>query len=279
MCCTLGFDADDVLSALDGERGDGERADAQLHVEQCAACREVVRTRTLAKEAWRAALHADDAFTREASERRLVGSWPSARPRPVRPFVFGFATAALAAAAAILLVRAPAQTAWLERRAPAVLHVAPVEAAAPPSTAPEPHVVATKAPLPPAFFVTSRCTTCRIGTEPLPPGATIPPGAKLTVPSGAHVMLGFAFGEGLVDPEAGAEVEGPAVASTTSDGTLSVERGVAQVRAPHEVTVIVPGGRLVAKDASYKLEVTERGTVRVSVVSGTVTLHRTSPPS
>lgn len=278
--CTLSFEADDVFRALDGEEGDRERLDAELHLERCAACRAKVRARALAKATWRAALARDDAFARDPSERRLEARWPRPSARPVRTFALGFGAAAVAAA---VLLAAHRPSAWLARRESgalaAVATAIGAEARAMPVATPPPPAERRAASSSGPLVVASACASCRLAGAPLAPGEKLSPGEKLEIPSGGHVTIGFALDGDLVDPHSGADVEGPAVASTGTDGTLHVDRGSTRVRAGSqrdEVTVVFPGGRVVAMGASYTLVVDERGGVRIAVTSGKVQVVHTA---
>ncbi len=281
--CDLAFDASEIVETLAGEHGAREREAARIHAEQCAACRAVVRTRAVARATWKAAIAKDDMLTRAASERRLVSGLPPRRARvaPARSFALGVAFTSVVALAAIFARGGRGGSPWLskvEHGWPAFRVVSSASASAPvaPSSdaAPPARPVALTAR---RAVVASTCAGCRVAGAPVSAGMDVPPGERITVPGGARIVLGFAFGEGLVDPRAGAEVEGPAVASAATDGTLSVERGRADVRASHEVAVDVPGGRIVAEHATYTLRVDEHGRVRVTVTSGSVRLLQRSP--
>ncbi len=274
--CTLGYDADDILTRLDGEHGPAEEAHARLHAEDCAACRAIARTRTLARRAWVAETVRDEVLERERSERRLVMARPRASRSPVAGFALGIA---LASAGAALLPFFRGSAPWLEKPASraSAFHVAgglPGSAAT--SARAETDGDDRPRSAPRRAVLTTGCATCRVAGGTVRAGMDLPEGERITVPVGARLAVGFAIGAGLVDPRSGAELEGPAVARAAADGALAVEQGRAVVRATHEVVVYVPGGRLVANDAAYSLRVGAGG-VRVTVTSGSVRVLQGTP--
>lgn len=217
-----------------------------------------------AKLAWDAAKREDDEAVREASELRLTRMRPQPGIAPARAFALG-AAAALALVALLFAVGRPARSA-----APLVAGGASVASAAtePPGA---PAVTAPRASTAPAarraarVVATSACAECRIE-----PGAAID--TRIVVPGGARLTLGFALDDGLVDPTTGVDLTGPASASTSESGTLVIERGVVRVRTRAGSAVDVPGGHLTSDDAVYAVRVDERGTARVEVERGIVSV-------
>ncbi len=213
-----------------------------------------------ARSAWNAAKRDDEENVREASELRLVRAWPPARVAPARAFAFGGAAAFALAALLFFVLRPPAAV-----QVPVVAATAPATVAPIASTPATPSLPAT-APRRIAHVVaSSACAECKVE-----PGAPID--ARVVVPAGARLTLGFAFDDGLVDPSTGADLVGPAAASAGSDATLMIERGTVRLRAVRDSVVEVPGGRLSAIDATYTLHVDERGVARIDVERGRVSV-------
>lgn len=219
-----------------------------------------------ARSAWDAAKRDDDENMREASELRLARAWPKPRIAPARAFAFG-AAAAFAVAAVLFLVfdrRRPPEA------APAASVVPAVSSPALPSPSAAPSIAEPPAPRKPARVVaTAACKECRLEA-----GAVV--SERIVVPAGAHLSLGFAFDDGLVDPSSGVDLVGPAAASATAnaDAVVTIERGVVRVRAPRNVVVMVPGGRLSASNAVYTVRIDDRGVARIDVEKGRVAVTK-----
>ena len=94
------------------------------------------------------------------------------------------------------------------------------------------------------------------------------------MPSGARVTLGFAVHGGLVSAARGADLDGPAVARA-HDGAIAIDEGLARFRGLDHVTVLVPGGSIVATGATFTVRVDARGLARVAVEAGAVSIERT----
>ena len=222
-----------------------------------------------ARSAWNAAKRDDDAHMREASELRLARAWPAPRMAPARAFTFG-AAAAFAFAAILFFVfgrsRAP------EASAPAA-NVAPPPAATStavtPASANAPVAIETPAMDRKVAHVvaTTGCKECRVEA-----GAVVD--ERVVVPAGSKLTLGFAFDDGLVDPTSGVDLVGPATATSSADATVTIERGLVRVRAPRNVVVMVPGGKVTASNAVYTLRIDERGVARVDVEKGRVAVTK-----
>lgn len=261
--CMLGYDADDILTAIDESR-----PDAREHVLACASCRAVVAVRARAKGAWVAAMREDDASRRAESEERLA--YPRARARAgarARGFVAGLAVAACIGGIAFAAWRpsSGSESASATATATAAASAAATASAtaAAPASAPEPAAEA---------IITSACAACRLDGARFEPGAPIRDRA-LHVPAGAHVTIGFAIKGGLVQAANGADIDGPATARVT-DGTITIEEGRARFRGVDHVKVIVPGGHIVAGGATFTVRVDATGTARVTVEDGSVSLDR-----
>jgi len=262
--CERGYDADDILSALDEAATPSARARAEAHVASCDECRAVVRVRQRARAAWSASV-------REASAATAAAPWPRPRVLPRRAFAFGFAAAAAVAALALA-------TSKLVAPSPAVAVVAAssggVSAKAPPSSG-EPSVGAVDAgglaaPSRVAHLVAlGVCAGCRADGARLEPGAAIA-GRQLDVPRGGRLTLAFALPSGLVDPAVGADVDGPAAARVAEDATITLESGTARFRGVERTSVVVRGGRLAADGATFTVRIDEHGSAHVAVERGTV---------
>jgi hypothetical protein len=270
----MGWAPEDLLASLDGDR-DGARE----HLAECEVCQRVADVRLRARDAWKAAIKRDDLVSRAASEVRLAAGLGGAKPRTGRAFALGFA-----AAAALAIATAAIVGSTREPHAPTAIATptATATATAPATTTTataERNVIPPPEPASPIRSIVASldCVACRADGAPVRAGGLIAPGAAIVVPAGAHVSLGFAFDDGLVDPKAGGDVDGPASVSIDADGTsLRIERGSLRVRAANTVTTMVPSGaKLVAKDAVYTLVVDEHGVARVSVESGHVSLTKT----
>lgn len=216
-----------------------------------------------ARSAWNAAKRDDDENMREASELRLARAWPRPRIAPTRAFAFG-AAAAFAVAVVLFLVLG-------RSRAPAL---APAAAVVPAASSPEAPLPSAAPPAEPAVerkvarvVATSGCKECRVEA-----GAVV--SERVVVPAGAHLTLGFAFDDGLVDPASGVDLVGPAAATSGADATVTIERGLVRVRAPRSVVIKVPGGKVTAQNAVYTIRIDERGLARVEVEKGRVAVTK-----
>lgn len=223
-----------------------------------------------ARSAWNAAKRDDDENMREASELRLARAWPKPRMAPARAFTFG-AAAAFAVAAILFVVfgrsHAP-QTAAIG--APAANTALPPSAAAALTAPPSAARVAVDFGAerkPSRVVATSGCKECRVEA-----GAIVD--ERVVVPAGSKLSLGFAFDDGLVDPASGVDLVGPASATSSADATVTIERGLVRVRAPRNVVVMVPGGKVTASNAVYTIRIDERGVARVDVEKGRVAVTK-----
>lgn len=221
-----------------------------------------------ARAAWDAAKRDDDETMREASELRLARAWPKPRMAPSRAFGLGMAAAFAIAALLVLALRtssSPTATATAVAASPSA--AVTTDAGAPPASAP--------ALVPPAagprklarVVAASACRECRIE-----PGARVDD--RVVVPAGSRLTMSFAFDDGLVDPTAGVDLIGPATASAGPDATLTIERGVVRVRAPRDLVVQVPGGKVSASDAVYTVRIDDRGVARIDVEKGRVAVTK-----
>lgn len=216
-----------------------------------------------ARSAWDAAKRDDDDNMREASELRLARAWPKPRMAPTRAFTLGAAAAFAVAAVLVFLLfgrsRAP-------EAAPAA-SLAPPVSAAPLAPAPSPVADVPALRKPARVVATTSCKECKVEA-----GAVVD--EHVVVPMGSRLSLGFAFDDGLVDPSSGVDLVGPASARTNPDATVSIERGLVRVRAPGNIVVLVPGGKVKASDAVYTIRIDDRGIARVEVEKGRVAVTK-----
>jgi hypothetical protein len=232
-----------------------------------------------------------------------MAAWPRPRVLPVRSFVLGAAAAACVAALAFVAHRS------IEGAAPPPVeasgHVTPnpVGSAALAASSAIPTLAVTALPSAPALalapaaharrsmVLTGACPDCRVGGSAVEPGVALASDGALSVPPGARVTLGFALPtvidasptiarpepeRVLVDPSVGVDVEGPALASTPDDRTISIERGVARFRGLHDVAVSFPGGHVIGDGATFTVRIDNRGVARVSVEKGRVVVTATA---
>jgi hypothetical protein len=221
----------------------------------------LARARARAKSAWVAAQREDDLTRKAASEERLIASWPRPRVLPVRSFVLGAAAAACVAAVAVVALRTPASSG-----AP----VASTAGAAP--IAPAATTIAFESPrsVPRAVVFAGACPDCSVGGAAVEPGVPLAIGRSVSVPRGTRLTLGFALPGALVDPTIGVDLEGPAAASVPDDHTVTLERGSARFRGLRDVTLSVPGARMVADGATFSVSIDGRGVTHIAVEKGRV---------
>lgn len=258
-----------------------ERVDLAARDEQVLA-----RARARAKSAWVSAQREDDLTRRAASEERLIAAWPRPRVLPVRSFVLGAAAAACVAALAFVSLRGGASSAAApsgrEGReglagasfaAAAIATTEPAIAVAPRSsdnlgTTTPPAALGPRAPR--AVVFAGACPDCRVGGVAVEPGVPLALGRSVSVPRGARLTLGFALPGALMDPTSGADLEGPAAASAADDHTISLERGSARFRGLHDITLSVPGARIVGEGATFTVSIDSRGVSHIAVEKGRV---------
>lgn len=214
-----------------------------------------------ARSAWIAAKRDDDEHMREASELRLARAWP--RPRMPAPRAFAFGAAAAFAVAALLFV------VFGRSRSADVAPATAFANAAPSTSAPAPSAV--EAPpvdrRPARVVATAACKECKLEA-----GSVV--SERVVVPAGARLSLGFAFDDGLVDPASGVDLVGPAAATSNADAIVIIERGTVRVRAPRNVVVMVPGGKVSASNAVYSVRIDDRGVARIDVEKGRVAVTK-----
>ncbi len=251
MSCPHGFTADDVARALGGEGvpevdGDASRA----HVSECESCLRAARAREAARTAWaRGKVHG--AAERSARAERLTTSWrsPSTPSRLVLATSAALGGLAVAAAMALLLPHDRASSGGAATIARARTMGAAHQRA--------PHVD-TRAP---ALVAMVPCAVCTLDGEAVQAGDVVPEGARLDVPRGATLTLGFSLREGLVDPTSGVDLVGPTTIErgrVGEDGTpvVVVVEGTARVRARETpLTLASAHAWTRASDATWTLDV------------------------
>ncbi len=245
--CELALDADEILTALDEGLDGLATQEAVEHLDRCASCRHVVELRRRARSAWTAMKGVPAPDATEHSELRRIWEGRSTAVRAARPLparaVVTFAAATPFALAAIVIAFILRPTASVSERHEPSLPLA--ASAAPPSGV--------------------AAAASAIATPPPPPAAK--PTRSMSVPSGSHVMLGFAIGIGAVDPDGSAELVGPASATAT-DTSLTVQRGMVRMRGLRNVTVIVPGARVEPNGSTCTVNVDDAGVARLDVQAG-----------
>ena len=234
------------------ERAERDDADAAI----------LARAQARARSAWVAAQHLDDATTRVASEERLMAAWPQPRVLPARSFALGMAVAAGVAAIAFGVWRGASASA-----SATVASAAPPVPVSAPSTS-----TSTSTSTSGTVVFAGACPDCRVDGVALEPGGTLAVGRSVNVPRGARVTLGFALTGALMDPLVGVDLEGPAVARAADERSITLERGSARFRGLRDVTLSIPGARVVANGATFSVSVDARNVSHVAVERGQVTI-------
>jgi hypothetical protein len=225
----------------------------------------LARVRARAKSAWVAAQQEDDLTRKAASEARLIASWPRPRVLPTRSFVLGAAAAACAAALAFAVLRsgehAPATAAGASGQTASAAVVPSASASS---------VSVDSLPTARGVVFAGACPDCRIDGAALEPGSPLALGPSVSVPRGARLTLGFALPGALVDPTTGVDLEGPATASAPDEHSISLERGSARFRGLRDVTLSVPGARMVGEGATFTVSIDGHGVSHIAVEKGRV---------
>ncbi|HSO34613.1 MAG TPA: hypothetical protein VLT33_18895 [Labilithrix sp.] len=232
------------------ERVDDAERDARI----------LARAQARAKSAWARAQQEDDLTSRAASEERLIAAWPRPRVLPARAFALGAAAAACLAALGFVALRGTP--------APAVPVASTSVTSPPPATTAPPAVTAESLPSARAVVFAGACPECRVDGAGVEPGVPVTIGKSVSVPRGARLTLGFALPGALMDPLVGVDLEGPAAAIAADEHSITLERGSARFRGLRDVTLSVPGARMVGEGATFTVSIDGRGVSHVSVEKG-----------
>jgi hypothetical protein len=268
--CALGFDADHVARALEGDARALDVDDAaafRAHLPGCAACRRTAAALVSARGVWKRALDHDDAFALHGREQRLTSAEgvPRVRGGRLGLLLLGAATGALVVSGWLALGRPPSMP--LARapvspgdavtmtapspRAPSPLTLPSASAAtlAPPRPLDGPAPAAERAPPIETLVAARACHACARGgvsggaPRDVGAGAVIGGDEEVAVARGSTLVLSWSLQGGLVDPMSSVDVEGPAtvhaVAAERAGGSpaILVARGVAhaQTNEPREL--------------------------------------------
>lgn len=257
--CSLGLDADAILTALDEGNKELDPLKAMDHVTTCPACKEVVRLRALSRSLFFArglSSFALDKTRARKSDRDMVTEdlrrrWEARERRAARPHRGSFTFAGGSLRTALAFAALPLAVALV-----VVVVVKRNEA---------PLEVAKDAPSTVASFVTAPPEVSRREADPRTPKGEA--ARSLTVPDGSHVTLGFAI-------PGSAELIGPATAETT-DTSITLRRGLINLRELRSIAVHLPSGAKVDPNGAVcSVDVDERGAARVKVTSGHPIVHR-----